>query len=557
MSFRFLLPLFAATLAAQPHEELGRMWTFEHMPLEWFKTAYDFEPTAEWVEKVRLSALRFGNGCSASFVSPRGLIMTNHHCARGNVAQVSPEGEDWLGDGHFATTAADEVKLPGLVVRQLVAMRDINDAMNDGVDALVDASARQAKLDANKAKVLAEAKAADDSLEHQVVALYQGGTYQLYSYKVYSDIRLVGTPHLQCAKFGGDPDNFTYPRFGLDYTFVRAWENDRPADTSKHYYKWKTAGPEENETVFIVGNPGSTGRLKSIAQMEYLRDLQYPALVAQFKAQLATLYKRSADDPERAKALRTQILSLENSRKAVQGYLDGLRNEKVMAVKRVAEEKARDGIARHEALQAKLGNPWGELELLVARKRAISAGKEKLSAEERKALQDHEATLEKRIGEAFYGLYGTAISPDATFTLRISDGVVKGFDCNGTIAPWFTSLYGLYARHTEFGGKDDFALPQPWLDRMDRLDLRTPFNLVSTCDIIGGNSGSPMIDKNAEVVGLVFDGNIEMLGNNFVFTDEIARSVSVHPAIIIASLRHVYDAPHLADELEGKAAVIR
>ncbi|MBZ0252192.1 MAG: S46 family peptidase, partial [Candidatus Methylomirabilis sp.] len=434
----FVLPLFAAALAAQPHKELGRMWTFEHMPLEWFKEAYDFEPTAEWVQKVQLSALKFGGGCSASFVSPRGLIMTNHHCARGNVAQVSPEGQDWLGDGHFAQTLADEVKLPGLEVRQTVSMRDVGAAMNAGLQGIVDATAHRAKLAANEAKILADANADFPDLEHKVVALFQGGAYQLYSFKVYSDIRLVGTPNLQSAKFGGDPDNFTYPRFGLDYTFVRAWENDRPADTSKHYLTWKTEGPKENETVFIIGNPGSTGRLKSIAQMEYLRDVQYPALVNQFKTILAQLYKRSEADPEQGKGLRTQILSLENSRKAVQGYLDGLRNDKVMAFKRAAEEKARDGVARSEELLGRLGNPWGELEQLVQRKRGIAAGAEKVSKAESDAMKDHEAALEKRIGEAFFGLYGTAISPDATLTLRISDGVVKGFDCNGTIAPWFT-----------------------------------------------------------------------------------------------------------------------
>jgi hypothetical protein len=551
-SLSLLFPvLFVASLPAQPHKELGRMWTFEKLPLAWFKEAYDFEPSAQWLEQVRLSALKFGRGCSSSFVSPRGLIMTNHHCARDAVAKASPKDQDWLGDGFFAKALEDEVKLAGMEVRQLVAMREVTKEMNDGLEGLADASARSQKLLENRRKILADAKEQAADLEHQVIDLYQGGMYQLYSSKVYKDIRLVASPHLQCAKFGGDPDNFTYPRFSLDFAFVRAWENDRPVDSSKHYFKWRTEGPKEGETVFVVGNPGSTGRLKSIAQMEYLRDVQYPRVVESLEGRLAQMNQQAAADPEKGKGLRAAILGLENNRKAIAGYLDGLRNEKVMAVKRAAEQQARDKVAADASLVARLGDPWAELEALHARKRAIAAGEEKADADERKVLQDQEAALEKRVGEAFFAIYGTAIAPDATLSLRLSDGVVKSFPSNGTIAPWFTSLYGLYARHTEFGGKDPFHLPQVWLDREKVLDLRTPFNLVSTCDIIGGNSGSAMIDTQARVVGLIFDGNIESLGNNFVFTDDVARSVSVHPAIIITALRQVYDRPHLADELEG------
>lgn len=526
------------------------MWTFENLPLSWFKEAYDFEPSAEWLEKVRLSALRFGNGCSASFVSPRGLIMTNHHCARAYVAAVSPKDQDWLGDGFFSKSVEDEVAIPGLEVRQLVGMRDVTTDMNDGLDAIADATERQTKLVANRRGIEAAAKEKAPDLEHQLISLYQGGMYQLYSYKVYKDIRLVGTPHLQCAKFGGDPDNFTYPRFGLDFSFVRAWEDGRPADTSKHYFKWRTEGPQENETVFVIGNPGSTGRLKSIAQMEFLRDVQYPRVVASLEQQLKSLNDRASKDEAQGKALRAQILSLENSRKAVQGYLDGLRNDKVMAVKRKAEKAAREAVAAKPELVQKVGDPWAELEELTAKKR------ENPRAAGGREVQAQEAALEKRIGEAFFALYGTSMSPDATFSLRIADGQVKTFPCNGTVAPWFTSLYGLYARHTEFGGKPPFDVPQIWLDREKTLDLKTPFNLVSTCDIIGGNSGSPMIDKEARVVGLIFDGNIEMLANNFVFTDEVARSVSVHPAIIVTALRQVYDVPQLADELEGRKSQV-
>jgi hypothetical protein len=535
----FAVPLvLVALLPAQKHEELGRMWPFENLPMEFFKDEYGFEPSQQWLDHARLASLRFGNGCSASFVSPQGLILTNHHCARGHVASLSPPGQDWLEDGWFAKKLADEVKIPGLTVQQLVGMVDVTARMNaasgdDGGDA-----------------ILAEFKQKAPELTHQLVSLYQGGMYQVYSYRIFDDIRLVATPQIQMAKFGGDPDNFTYPRFGLDYALVRAWENDKPADSAGFYFRWKTAGPVEGETVFVTGNPGSTGRLNTVAQMEFMRDFVYPPQVAQAEGMLKQMDEVAARDPERAKQQIARRLSVENTRKALQGYLDGLRNERVMNVKREAEARIRARIDEDPKLKASYGDAFAKLEELCAKKAELA--REGASRGDLRELQKQEAELAKKVGEAFFAVYGTEIPPDATFTLRLSDGVVKTFPCNGTIAPWFTSLYGLYARHTEFGGKDPFNLPQNWIDLRDKLDLTTPFNLVATADIIGGNSGSPLIDKDLNVVGLVFDGNIEMLANRFVFTDEVARSVSVHPAIIILSLRKVYDANGIADELEGK-----
>ena len=521
------------------------MWTYESAPLGWFQQAYDWQPTPEWLEHARMASLRLGqrqpNGeiryfCSASFVSAYGLVMTNHHCARDAIVSVQGDN-DWLKDGFYAGGYDGELKVPGLLCSQLVAQKDVTAEVNaQGEDA-----------------VLAAAKQANPDLSHQVISLYQGGSYQLYSFKLYEDLRLVCAPHGQSAHFGGDPDNFCYPRWGLDFSFVRAYENGQPADTKQHHFQWRTEGADEGEVVFVTGNPGRTGRLKTLAQCEFMRDHYYPPLVKRYEQMVATMKKRSAEDAAFEKKNRAQLLRFENGRKALQGYLDGLQNERILAIKEKAERDLRAEVAKRTALQQQYADAWDKIAEIQQQKiaaledgAAIGALNQRFGEEERKH--------EKRIGEACFAVYGTSIPPDATMSLRLSDGVVKGFPMNGTVAPFFTTLYGLFARHHEFSGEHPFDLPQQWLDRESKLDLKTPFNFVATADIIGGNSGSPMIDKDLKVVGLVFDGNIQMLGNNYVFDDEVARCVSVHPAIIIESLRKIYDAPRLADELESKPA---
>lgn len=561
----FDLPLLTAALLAtavtslptpvnaQEHKELGRMWTFENVPLDWFEQAYGFRPSEKWLEHMQQSSLLFGSGCSASFVSPNGLILTNHHCARDGIAKLSEANDvDWLSTGFVASSRTEELRVPGLAVRQLVSMTDVTERMNEGrTEASEDRES--ALLAENRQAIVADAQADHPDLEPKVVELYQGGQYQLYLYRVFDDIRLVAAPHLDIQKFGGDPDNFTFPRFSLDFAVLRAWEGDAPANTSSHYLKYKTEGPTEGETVFVTGNPGSTGRLNTVAQMEYLRDEQYPRLIDRIEGMYAAL--EGATEPDQV----SRRLNLENALKAYRGYLDGLQNEDVMAIKRSAEARIREKIASDASLSKRFGSVFDDLEKLVADKFEIhsaaqtpSANPEKLQARY-EDLNRREENLQKRVGEAYFAVYGTEIPPDATLTLRISDGVVKGFPFNGTIAPWFTSLYGLYARHTEFGGKDPFDLPEVWLERQNKLDLSTPVNFVATCDIIGGNSGSPMVNTDGDLVGLIFDGNIQMLGNRFVFTDEVARTVCVHPSFIIEALRKIYDAEHVADELEGKS----
>ena len=533
----------AAALAlpatSQAHKELGRMWTFESAPLGWFQEAYDWQPTDEWLQHARLSSLRLGNRteggelryfCSASFVSPHGLIMTNHHCARDSIASVQGDN-DWLKDGFYAGSYDGEIKIPGLVVAQMVAQADVT--------AKVQADGREA--------VLKAANEAQPELSHQVIGLYQGGNYQLYSFKIWDDLRLVCAPHGQSAHYGGDPDNFCYPRWGLDFAFLRAYVDGQPADSKEHCFEWRTEGAKLGEPVFVTGNPGTTGRLKTLAQCEFLRDHFWPARVERVKTLLGQLNERAKQSAEQEKQLRPRILQFENARKAWQGYLDGLNNERILAIKAKAEADLRAAVAQDAALQEKYGDAWDKIAALQVRKiKAMEAGEP--VDEFQRAEKEHE----KRIGEACFAVYGTSIPPDATMSLRLSDGVVKGYEMNGTLAPHYTTLYGLFARFHEFGGTHPFDLPPVWLENEAKLNLKTPFNFVATCDIIGGNSGSPMIDTEQRVIGLVFDGNIEMLGNNYVFDDEVSRTVSVHPAIIIESLRKIYGAADLADELERK-----
>ena len=525
-------------LRAQSHEELGRMWTLEHPPLTYWQTEYDFSPDQAWMDKARMAALRFGDGCSSSFVSPNGLIMTNHHCVRDWVAQVTPAGKDWLADGFIAGARENEVKIPGLTVQQLISMKDVTDDVLAAVGADDDAATRAKKIADAQQAIQDAANEADPGHTHQLVSLFQGGRFSLYTYKIYEDIRLVAVPHLQAQKFGGDPDNFTYPRFSLDCGFVRAYEGDAPVDSSAHFFEFNTAGPEDGDLVFVVGNPGSTGRLNTVAQMEFMRDVQYPGILERIDA----LLEQARAQPSSPEAT-SRILSLENAQKAYRGYLDGLLNDEVMNVKREAEARIRANIAATPELADKFGTAFEDLEKLVAQKRDGSLSGRELAEKEQAATQ--------QIGAAYFAVYGTDIPPDATFTLRISDGVVTGFPYNGTIAPWATSLYGLYARNAEFDGKDPFHLPEVFLDKekMATLDMTTKVNFVATPDIIGGNSGSPILNSKLECVGLVFDGNIEMLGNRFVFTDEVARTVCVHNAYILEAMDKLYGAHELVAEL--------
>jgi len=674
-----------ALVKEYPGLETGTMWTFDVPPLDYWAKRYGFQATPEWLEKVRLSAVR-QPGCSASFVSGNGLVMTNHHCARGCIDAVTREGEDFLEDGFYAKTPGDERQCPNFWLDQLLGIRDVTDSVTAAVKAgMTPTQAAEARATAIT-DIQNRCAATAANLNCQVVTMYRGGQYKLYTFHRYSDVRLVFAPDGPAAFFGGDPDNFTYPRHDMDISFYRAYENGQPVQP-EHFFKWSANGSAEGDLVFVVGNPGSTGRLNTLAQMEYLRDVQYPAQLDGLARQIAVLHNLANADPVRARAFRNRIFGAENSQKATIGYRAGLLDPGLMTWKKQWEDDFKARVQANPDLKTKYGAAWdevakinAELKSLDVRRRyhgfnafgsrlmnlagllvrapiemakpdgermgmfraankaqldrflgaptdtllerrmltawfqamekelpandpvrsvalgtrtpeaaaaalvsgtvlgsadqarrlleggqsAITASTDPLIALARViepleremsakvvALRDREAQQDELIARALLAVFGNSVAPDATFSLRISDGVVARYPYNGTIAAPYTTFYGLYDRWTAFGGKDPWRMTQRWIDAKDTINLATPFNAASTNDIIGGNSGSPVISKDAEIVGLIFDGNIEQLPNRFLYTQSVARSVWVDSRGIVEALRSVFGAQTLVDELVG------
>ncbi len=675
-------PVLLSGVEAVEAAGLGKMWTFDKPPVGYLEERYGFTATPEWLEHVRLSSLRSG-GCTASFVSPNGLVMTNHHCARGCIAAVTPAGSDYMEDGYYAASRQEEPVCPRYFLDQLIEMEDVT--------VRVDAASRGASSEEEAARLRDEATTrideeceANTGLRCQVVSLYHGGIYSLYKYKRYDDVRLVFAPEHQTAAFGGDPDNFTYPRHDLDVTFLRAYENGEPVQP-ENYFKWSVAGAVEGEAVFVTGNPGTTLRLSTVAQLEYMRDASYPRILESNQDQLSVRRELAAEDEARAISYRNAIFGLENSIKAYTGFIGGLNDPQLMAAKQSWQRSFRAAVAADPQLQSQYGDAWEEiarinvqlteldaerryasfgnfdllttardivrltadmarpagereyseedhsemrrnidnpapidvlyeerllaLRLTRARRvlgsghpwvqaalqgrepevaaRAIYGGSQLTDVQARQALVDGgvaavqasedpaivfartvdardrelgrriaeldavESVAEEKVADALFAVYGTALPPDATFTLRLQDGVVTGYPYNGTRAPYKTTLYGLYDRAEAFDYTPPWNLTPRWLKARGVVDLTTPVNFVSTNDIVGGNSGSPLINKNAEVVGLAFDGNIESLPGRFRYSDEVNRCVAVHSMYIIEALRKVYGAGALADEIQG------
>ena len=688
-----LTPPEAAVRAAQSialkGTELGTMWTFENAPLDYWQRTYDFRPTQQWLDHVRLASLRLP-GCSASFVSANGLILTNHHCARGCVANNSTPEQDYVQTGFYAATRAEEKVCPNSYVDQLVSIQDVTDrvraAQTAGMSNAEIAEATQAVTQA----IAAECREQSGN-QCQVVTLFKGGQYQLYTYKRYQPVKLVMAPELQSGFFGGDYDNFVYPRYALDFAFLRAYEADGTTPvSSENFFPFDPTGPDEGEAIFVTGNPGSTARLITVSQLMYERSYRHPMQLQVFLLQqnlIREMMKTATG--QQAMQLREQLFGIENGRKKYEGEMAGLRDTLLVATKIKWEQEFKQRAQNTAAAQQYL-DVWDRLYELqlrkiqlnpalnvanpswmggsyisvpgnilafirsadvpdaqrppqfreanranvermltgqpldAARARALleahltmaqawlppghtllatllrpgetpAQAAQRLAAESKvtdpavrqalltggipalqasadpvvrlaltldssyRALQPQwqellaeETVQNQRLARALFAVYGTQLPPDATFTLRISDGVPMGYAYNSTIAPFKSSFYGMFARSAEFDNVEPFDLPPRFMARKAHINMAAPMDFVSTNDITGGNSGSPIIDREARIIGLAFDGNVEQLPNEYVFRTETGgRTVAVHSGGILEALRAVYQAEALVNELTG------
>lgn len=695
----FTPPLFSQTGFYRPInldtvswslKDFGKMWTFDSVPLQKYEEKFGFNPSQEWLDNVQKSALQFGDGCSGAFISEDGLIMTNHHCGRNELKRIQKEGENILKNGFYAQSLAQERRIKNLYVDQLVYIEDvthiIKNYMSKGESEIEKFDLRELIKDS-----LLTAYSKKKGNVSRIVTLYHGGKYSLYGYKRYSDIRLVMAPDFLIAATGWDWDNFTYPRYELDFMFYRAYDDEGSPVKSKNYFRWSENGAEEGELIFVVGRPGSTNRLYSYSQLEYLRDVVYPKALVGFNAIYDACFELYQKHPESSDILNL-VMRWGNSRKSYAGRLAGLNNEYIMKKKKSFQEYLISTIKADSSLNDKYGFVWesidsiiGELskfdlssrisrfdlyakpvyfklasellkivgqndlnesekegqyksenigdtiselfehkidtelndqllkasinflkavldssnvfylkfltsketELLVDdfKKQSKILNEEgfsalsKLSMKEIKDLEDpfieYNLFIEninseisdtvrslnsflsihnELLGEAVFAVFGDKISPDATSTLRISEGMIKGYQYNGTIAPGKTTYYGLWDRYESFNKATyPWGLHERWRIPPDEFDLSVDIGFASTNDIVGGNSGSSVINTNKEVVGLVHDGNIESLAGHTIFLCENNRTVASDSHGLIEALKYVYKTPKLVDEiLNGK-----
>lgn len=661
------------------------MWTFDNPPMKQLEEKYNFTPSQNWLDHVRLSSVRFMDGGSGSFVSPQGLVMTNHHVAVGQLQKLSSEGNDYVTKGFHARRSDDELKCPDLEVNVLLSMKNVTERVNK---VITEDMNEDEALQAQKAEMaLIEKESLDKTgLRSEVVKLYHGGEYWLYQYKKYTDVRLVFAPERQAAYFGGDADNFTYPRYCLDVAFFRVYEDDEPIK-NEHYFEWNSTGAGENELVFVPGNPGSTNRLYTYAQLEYQRDYFYPMILDYIDRRIEILHEYGKEGAEQQRRALVQLFGIENAKKALTGEYHSLLNDDLMTKRRQSEAELRKQVFGNPELRKMYADAWQTIEEVTAlqakharqdfyralrgsrlaslatkiveyvtevrkpdaerldgyhdaqletlkfrlfspapiypdmdeailagtlnmslknlgkdddfimtvlngqtpeqaahnlisgtqladvsfRKALVEGGEDAIAKSEdplillareldpmirehdqwqREEIESVLSAAQEKIARARFAVYGKGIYPDATFTLRLAYGTVKGYEMNGTVAPYKTTLFGVYDRTLSFDKDGEFFLPERFWERQELLNLTTPVNFVSTCDIIGGNSGSPVINKDAEIVGLIFDGNIESLCSRFIYDERKSRAVSVHSAYIMEALRKLYDANILADEIQ-------
>lgn len=663
------------------------MWLPNKLPTQALSSAHGFTPTPQWVEHVQKSCVRISSGGSGSIVSPRGLVMTNHHVGSDMLSKLSEPGKDLLETGFSASTEPAELKCPDLEINVLWTIEDVTDQVKSA------AKPEMSSGDANTARRKAMAtieKAATDknpAFFYEVVTLYKGGQYHLYGYKRYTDIRLVFAPEQQIAFFGGDADNFEFPRYNLDVCFFRIYENDKPLE-AEHYLKWSPAGSKEGDLTFVVGHPGGTSRLFTVDHLKYVRDFSMPLTLQSMCRSEVELQMFSGRSLESERIAKEYLFGVANGRKAYFGQLAGLQDPAMFAAKQEAEgalraaykadpknagkdpwaklAKAKDlqrtfGV-RRAAVGAAFGGelagtaltlvrladekpkpsadrlreyrdtnlPVVELQLyspapiyddleiqsltsglqylamtlgaddplvvkalagkspsdravelvkgtklkdVAERKRLGEGGADAVgksadpmiafvklldpeSRSLRKKYEDEVEAVEREsyaeIAAAKFAAEGDSVYPDATFTLRFAFGTVKGFSQGGKDVKPYTTFAGLYERAAERKNLPPFNLPPRWAEGKGKIDLNTPMNFVCSADIIGGNSGSPVINTKGEVIGLVFDGNIQSLVGEFYFDESVNRTVAVDSRALIESLRKVCDAGAIADEIQGK-----
>lgn len=654
------------------------MWLFNDLPVEHLKKTYGFEPTDEWANHIMLSSVRFNVGGSGSFVSSSGLVLTNHHVASDTLFKLSNAERNVAEDGYLAAGQDEELKAPDLELNVLVGIEDVTEKVAAAVQGK---SAEEAAIARRAVMAEIEQQSLDATgLRSDVVTLFGGAKYHLYRYRKYTDVRLVWAPEADIAFFGGDADNFEYPRYCLDVTLFRVYENGKPAKI-EHFLKWADAPLQEEDLVFVSGNPGRTQRLHTVDALKYLRDVRDPYVLDFIRRKEVLMQQFGLGGEEQKRRAQDDLFGIKNSRKAYVGMLGGLQNPAIIAKKQRSEDavlaaiKADPQLRQHadawdeiravlkeeaamqgtvatfrsrlydiaetlvlmaaedqkpgterlrefresarESLEqdlfstapiyadleqvkladeiarlvekrggddelsirvlagkgpseraaelvagTRLADPQARRELAEAGPDAIAASTDpliqlaRIMETELRAYRKHSEELAERqrqaysrISEATVAVQGTDTYPDATFTLRLAFGPVRGYVENGVHVPAWTTMGGAFQHEQNHGATGDWQLPESWKKAQNRIDSSTHFNFVCTADIIGGNSGSPVVNTKGEFVGIIFDGNIQSLTSNFLYTDEVARATSVAGTAIREALRSVYGAEKYADEL--------
>ena len=689
LAFALVALVVAAAAAAFADEG---MWTFDNVPTKQIASKYKTDVSSRMLDRLQRSVVRLESGCTGSFVSPDGLVLTNHHCAAACIAQNSTPQRDLLAQGYQSKAREDEIRCQGQQASVLMEMENVTNKVTSAVAGVAAAEVAHKR---DEALTMLESSCAEDSKQRgapltcEVVTLYQGGQYWLYKYKRYDDLRLAFAPEEGIGQFGGDPDNFQFPRWCLDMSLLRLYENGKPASTPSHLpFNWD--GAKAGEPVFVAGHPGNTQRLLTVDQLKAQRDVFLPFWLLRFSELRGRLVQYSKSSPEAARQAANYLSTIENSIKVRRMQLSSLLDDRMMEQKAAAERKLRQAVDANPKLKAAAGTAWDdiaraeatyrdvigpytwieggagfnsnlfayarvllraaaeqakpnadrlreytdaqlpairaqlaaatpvypaleELTLSFALERmreylgpdhpvvkkalgkdspderakalitgskladpkvrmslfeggspALEAANDPMIAlaraidDDARALRETyennvvgpEARAQRAIADARFVVYGTSQYPDATFTLRLSYGAVQGWTEAGQPVEPFTYLDRLYARAT---GAPPFAVPTSWLDAKSRLDLKSRANFTTTNDIVGGNSGSAVVNAQGEIVGLVFDGNIHSISGSYWFDTEKNRTVAVHPDYIRSALTIVYDVPALAQELRAPA----